>query len=175
MDKISIIVEDGVCVIDGVARLISMAGVPANVHAIQWYYGVGHIEHNDGTNHTFINDLTILQPLIDRWVAAEPPEPTLDVLKEMKVYAFRMEAVKRIAQQVPDWDTLSTIKTVAGLWASHLATDATVPQRVAKDIYLYVRNIVPGRVAAVSDEAALDAIDVTAADPFGDGTTPWPQ
>lgn len=174
MDKISIIREDNICIIDGEARAISMAGVPENVHAIQWYYGVGHIEHNDGRNHTFIDGLSILQPLIDRWEAAAPPAPTLAALKEMKVFAFRREAVRRIAQQVPDWDTLDTIKTVAGLWASHLAANATASQRVAKNIYLYVRDTVPGRVAAALDEAELDAIDSTAADPFGDGTAPWP-
>lgn len=74
---------------------------------------------------------------------------------------------------MPDWDTLDTIKTVAGLWASHVAANATAAQLTAKDIYLYVRNTAPAKLAAIATKTQLDAIDPTAADPFGDGT-PWP-
>ncbi len=70
MDKISIIPIDNVCIIDGVARKISMDGVADNIHAIQWDRGVGHVEHNDNTNHTFINDLAPFQMLIERWLEA---------------------------------------------------------------------------------------------------------
>ena len=78
-----------------------------------------------------------------------------------------------IAAQVPDWDSLDTIKTVAGLWASHLAANATAARTAAKDIYLYVRDTIPPKLAAVTSQAELQAIDPTAADPFGDGSF-WP-
>ncbi len=104
---------------------------------------------------------------------APPQGPSLDALVDAKRLDFIAEGVSRVALQVPDWDTLDTIKTVAGLWASHLAANATVAQTTAKDIYLYVRDTVPAKLAAVADQAELDAIDPTAADPFGDGT-PWP-
>ena len=101
------------------------------------------------------------------------PQPTLAELKNAKGAAFTTEGVTRIAAQVPDWDSLDTIKTVAGLWVSHLAANATAAQLTAKDIYLYVRDTVPAKLAAVTSQAELDAIDPTAADPFGDGTL-WP-
>ncbi|KKK91989.1 hypothetical protein LCGC14_2707410, partial [marine sediment metagenome] len=70
---------------------------------------------------------------------------------------FIAEGITRIAAQVPDWDSLETIKTVAGLWASHLAAKATPAQMTAKDIYLYVRNTVQSKLAAVTTQAELDA------------------
>ena len=93
--------------------------------------------------------------------------------KAAKRADFRIEGVLRVAAQVPDWNTLDTIKTVAGMWVSHLAMNATATQITARDIYLYVRNTVPPKVNAAANQAALDAIDPTASDPFGDGTI-WP-
>lgn len=104
---------------------------------------------------------------------APPLGPSLSELKNAKRAEFIAESVTRIAAQVPDWDTLDTVKTVAGLWVSHLATNATTAQLAAKDIYLYAKNIVPSKLATITDQAALDAVDPTATDPFGDGTL-WP-
>ena len=98
---------------------------------------------------------------------------TLDELRSNKKTEFIAEGVTRIAAQVSDWNPLDTIKPVAGLWVSHLAANATAAQLTAKDIYLYVRDTAPAKLAAVTTQAGLDAIDPTAADPFGDGT-PWP-
>ena len=107
----------------------------------------------------------------DEWLAWGPQ--ALSAHKMAKRGEFFAEGVTRIAAQVPDWDSLESIKTVAGIWVSHLATNATVAQTTAKDIYLYVKNTVPPKLAAVTTQAALDAIDPTAADPFGDGSL-WP-
>lgn len=102
-----------------------------------------------------------------------PPAPSLSELKVIKRREFVTEGIKRIAAEVPDWDSLETIKTVSGLWVSHLAANATAAQLTAKDIYLYVRDTVPPKIAAIADEVALAAVDPTATDPFGDGTL-WP-
>ena len=103
-----------------------------------------------------------------------PPQgPSLAELKTAKGTDFIAEGVSRVALQVPDWDSLDTIKTVAGLWTSHLAANATAAQTAAKDIYLYVRDTVPAKLAAVTTQGELDAIDPSAADPFGDGSL-WP-
>ncbi len=110
---------------------------------------------------------------VAKTVSVVPPPLVLAELKSAKRADFIAEGVTRIAAQVPDWDSLDTIKTVAGLWTSHLAANATVAQTVAKDIYLYARDTVPAKLAAVTTQAELDAIDPTAADAFGDGT-PWP-
>jgi hypothetical protein len=50
---------------------------------------------------------------------------------------------------------------------------ATAPMMLAKDVYLYLRDTVPAKLAGLAIQAELDAIDPSQADPFGDGTG-WP-
>ncbi|MCH8002967.1 MAG: hypothetical protein IIA34_15085, partial [Proteobacteria bacterium] len=159
--------------VDGVFRAVDLSTLDPNIHAVQWDGVVGHIEFKDRSPEQRIADISAFQSFIDAWTAAAPPPPTLAELKSAKGAAFSAEGVTRIAAQVPDWDSLEAIKTVAGLWASHLAANATAAQTVAKDIYRYVRDTVPAKLAAVATPAELDAIDPSTADPFGDGT-PWP-
>ena len=66
---------------------------------------------------------------------------------------------------MPDWDTLDTIKTVAGLWVSHLATNATAAQMTAKDIYLYIRDTALPKLAPLT-LTELQQVDPTATQPF---------
>jgi hypothetical protein len=115
----------------------------------------------------------LVDPVAKTLSVSQPPEILIEA-RTRKREAFITEAIVRIAAQVPDWDTLDAIKTVAGLWTSHLAANATPAQLVAKNIYLYVRDTVPAKLDAISDQAVLDAVDSTTADPFGDGT-PWPS
>ena len=85
--------------------------------------------------------------------------------------SFKAEGLRRIALQEPAWDTFETVALIASIWTRLGAP--SVAQVLAKDIYLYVRDTALPKLAAVTTQAALDAIDPTAADPFGDGT-PWP-
>ncbi len=143
-------------------KIVQIEAIPFPVHkAFQWI------------------DLTGITPVPEvGWAydgsnfIAPPPIP-LDDLKDIKTSEFFREGVRRVAIQVPDWDTLDTIKTVAGLWVSHLSTNATPPQIVAKDIYLYVRDNAIPRINAMTTEAELVTVDPTVDDPFGDGTL-WP-
>ena len=98
--------------------------------------------------------------------------PSLDPARAAKQAAFVAEGVARVAAQVPDWDSLETIKTVAGMWPAIAAT-ATPAQLAARDLYLFVRDTVPAKLAALTTAAAIAAVDPALADPFGDGT-PWP-
>ena len=98
--------------------------------------------------------------------------PSLDPQRAEKERESVPEGVARIAAQVPDWDTLEAIKAASGMWPAISAT-ATPAQIAAKDIYLFVRDTVPAKLAALTTEAEITAIDPTLADPFGDGTT-WP-
>ena len=102
-----------------------------------------------------------------------PPGLSLAGLKADKQQDFVTEGIKHIATQVPDWDSIEMIKTVSGLWVSHLVTSATPAQIKAKDIYLYIRDTVPPKIIAIATAAELAAVDPTVADPFGDGTA-WP-
>ena len=171
--RVTIIADDGKVGVDGVFRGVDLSTLDANIHAVQWDGVVGHIEFKDRRPEQRIADISAFQSFIDAWTAAAPPPPTLAELKSAKGAAFIAEGVTRIAVQVPDWDSLDAIKTVAGLWTAHLAANATAAQTVAKDIYRYVRDTVPAKLAAVATPAELDAIDPSTADPFGDGT-PWP-
>ena len=171
--RVTIIADDGKVGVDGVFRAVDLAALDPKIHAVQWDGAKGHVEYKDRSPETVLTDISPYQFFVDSWTAAAPPPPTLAGLKTAKAAEFIVAGVTRIAAQVPDWDTLEAIKTVAGLWASHLAANATAAQITAKDIYLYVRDTAPSKLAAVSSQAELDAIDPTAADPFGDGT-PWP-
>ena len=82
------------------------------------------------------------------------------------------EAVARIKAHVPDWDSIDKIKTVAGMWPS-LQAGASVQMIAAKDVYLFVKNTALPKLNAMTDQAAIRAVDPTNADPFGDGTL-WP-
>ena len=175
MARITIVPNDNIVIVDGEARTISMAGIDPTIHAVQWFDDVGEVEFNDGTPHATIINFAPFQVFVTRWTDAAPPPltpPTLDELKTVKNREFLAEVVKRVAAQVADWDSIETIKTVAGLWPAISAT-ATAAQVKAKDIYLYVRDTVPEKIAAIATEADLAAIDASAADPFGDGTL-WP-
>lgn len=172
MAKLTIIADDGVVGVDGVFRSVDLTGLDPDIHAVQWDGAAGEIEYRDGRPPKVMNDLASFQPLVDLWTAAAPPAPTLDELKALKRGAFMTEGLSRIALQVPDWDTIAAIKAVAGLWPAISGT-ANAAQLAAKDVYLYLRDTVPAKLAAVPSQAELDAIDVGATDPFGDGTV-WP-
>lgn len=92
--------------------------------------------------------------------------------KILKRKEFLKEAVVRIATQVPDWDSLDKIKTVAGMWPS-LQAGANASMIAAKDIYLYAKNTAIPKLNAMNSLSTINAVDPTAADPFGDGTF-WP-
>jgi len=173
MARITIIPDDGNVIVDGEARTVSMAGIDPTIHAVQWFDTAGEIEFNDGKPHEQIDDISPFQGFVQRWNNAATPPPTFAQLKALKRRDFVTEGVNRIAAQVPDWDSIETIKTVSGLWVSHLAANATAAQLKAKDIYLYVRDTVPPKIAAITIETDLAAVDPTVADPFNDGTV-WP-
>ena len=159
--------------IDGEARTVDLSSLDANIHAVQWDGAKGHIEYKDRSPEGVLTDISSFQQYIDAWTATADAPPTLAELKQAKGAEFIAEAVTRIAAQVPDWDSLESIKTAAGMWVSHLAANATAAQTKAKDVYLYLRDTVPDKLAAVPSQAELDAIDPAQADPFGDGAG-WP-
>ncbi len=93
-------------------------------------------------------------------------------VRKAKQMAFIEEGLSRIAAEVSDLNRLDSIKAVAAIWPE-ISTGARAVLATAKDIYLYVRDTVPPKLAAITTEAEIAAIDPTLADPFGDGT-PWP-
>lgn len=171
--NLTIIADDGIVAVDGVFRTVNLTTLDANIHAVQWNGTTGHIEYKDDSFNLDITDVTAYQTFIDAWTSAVEPPLTLNDNKTVKTAEFMDECLIRIVAQVSDWDSMEAIKTIAGIWDTHLATNATVAQTLAKDIYIYVRDTVPPKITAITTQVALDAIDPIVADPFGDGT-PWP-
>lgn len=130
----------------------------------------------DGGN--IVGRYSVLQPgIAEELLADNDPEILsleLGEIRAQKEAAFVVAGVIRIAAQVPDWDTVEQIKTVAGLWASHLVAGATAEQRKSMRIYRYLRDTVPARLNAVTTRTALDDIDPRATNPFG-LDAPWPS
>jgi len=174
MSRITIVPDDGNVLVDGEAREIDMTGIDPAIHAVQWFDTAGEIEYTeaDGRRNEQITDISPFQSFIDLWAAAAPDPPTLDDLKVLKIQDFITLGVSRIAVEVPDLDTLDSIKTVAAIWPE-ISAGARAVLTKAKDIYLYFNDIVPPKVNAMATEAEVDAVDPTLADPFGDGDL-WP-
>ena len=103
---------------------------------------------------------------------SQSPE-VLGGLKSDKFEEFKIETVIRMAAQVPAWDSFARIEFLLSISNLLNAAAMTAAQVLAKDILVYTRDTVPSKLAAVADQAALDGMDPTAADPFGD-STPWP-
>ena len=102
-----------------------------------------------------------------------PPGPSIADLKKAKRAEFNIEGVTRIAAQVPEWNSIDIVAYTVSISNLLNLGSMTAAQTLAKDIYLYVKNTVSTKLAAVTTKDALDAIDPTADDPFADGT-PWP-
>ena len=98
--RLTIIPVDKAAVNDGISYLdldLSGAGIPANVHALQWQDTSGIIEYSDLTQQT----ITVLPEWAERvlalWQAADdqarrpPPEPTTEQLLE-QTQALRQSA-----------------------------------------------------------------------------------
>ena len=171
--RVTIIADDGKVGVDGVFRVVDLSTLDANIHAVQWDGAAGHVEFKDGESNEAIDDLSPFQSFIDAWAAAASPPPTLDELKGVKRAEFKAETVVRMAAQVPAWDSFERIEFLLSIANLLNTANMTAAQTLARDILLYTRNTAIPKVNAVTTQAGLDAIDPTAADPFGDGTL-WP-
>ena len=93
--------------------------------------------------------------------------------KKAKRDEFRIEAVARMAAQVSAWNSFERIEFLLSISNMLDTSSMTAAQTLAKDILLYTKNTAIPKVNTTINQAALDIIDPTAADPFGDGTL-WP-
>ena len=74
--RVSVVIPDGMVIVDGVGRQVSMAGLESVLHAIQWDGAEGELEYGKPRNQNVaITDFTPYQFLIARWNAAAPPPP----------------------------------------------------------------------------------------------------
>ena len=109
----------------------------------------------------------------DGAIFAPPPPPPLTDVKRAKRQEFIDETVVRMSAQVSAWNSFERIDFLVSI-ANLLDTAAlTSAQALARDIFLFTKNTAIPKINAFATQAELDAIDPTAADPFGDGTL-WP-
>lgn len=82
--RVTVVKDDGVVCVDGVCYAgIDTTGLPATLHAMQWYDTYGEEEHADPVTRrpyvTQINSLTPYQGVLDQWQikheAAQQPAP----------------------------------------------------------------------------------------------------
>ena len=99
--KISIIVPDGIVVVNGIGRKVSMADVSPGVHAVQWRDGTGQVELSAPRQAIVdIDDLSPYQFLLDRWTAAAPP-PFVPPTKDEEVQRLLSDRVfKAMIQEI---------------------------------------------------------------------------
>ena len=108
---------------------------------------------------------------VAKTVVIDPSPQVISELKRTMADAFITEGVTRITAEVPEWDSFERIALLASVWNMLGAPNSA--QALARDIYLYVKTTVLPKLAPL-DLAGLQAIDPTAADPFGDGAA-WPS
>ncbi len=172
--RVTLIKDDNLVGVDREFREVDLSGLDEKIHAVQWNNGMGEIEYNGKAANEKFEDFSEYQQYVDAWTAAALPPPSIEELRTFKVFTdFFPEALVRISTIVPGWDDLVLLKLVDSLWDTHLVVNATPAQSKARDIYLYVRDTVPARLALIPNETALEAINAKAAEPFGQGF-PWP-
>lgn len=172
--RVTIIADDGKVGVDGVFRAVDLSALDPNIHAVQWDGVTGHIEFKDRSPEQQITAISAFRSFIDDWTAAAPPPPTLAKLKDAKFSDFQNETVVRMAVHVPAWDTFKEIQFLLSFDNLLNLSNSTSAQDSAIAVLKFTRDTVKAKLAAVTTQTELDAIDPTAADPFGDGT-PWPS
>lgn len=81
--QVTILKNDGVVVVDGVARTVDLSGMPEGVRVMQWYGDSGHMEYfDDQTANAAIETIAAIQSFIDLWSAAAPPAPPLPTAEQ---------------------------------------------------------------------------------------------
>ncbi len=85
---------------------------------------------------------------------------------------FKREALARIAAQVPAWDSFERIEFLLSIANLLNTANMNAAQTLAKDILVFTRDVAIPKIAGLT-VPQLQAIDVAADDPFGDGTL-WP-
>ena len=109
----------------------------------------------------------------DGMTFAPPPPLPLPIVKRAKRQEFIAETVVRMSAQVSAWNSFDRIDFLVSI-ANLLDTAAlTAQQTLARDIFLFTKNTAIPKINAFVTNDEVEAVDPTAADPFGDGT-PWP-
>lgn len=79
--RVTIIQNDNAVYVNGRAFTVDLSGFPADIHAVQWRDGAGHIEYKDGSVEP-ITSLDAYQEWVARWEAVKasadaivPPTP----------------------------------------------------------------------------------------------------
>lgn len=77
MQRLTIVADDSLVIVDGVGLKVDLTGLDPQIHAVQWKGTKGDVEwkeyDEDGNRHpnATITDVTPYQVFIDRWTAAK--------------------------------------------------------------------------------------------------------
>ncbi len=121
----------------------------------------GYLRTNDSINIPLVPGNADYDNVL-KWIAlgniADPDPDVLNKVKTAKIVEYKSEGVRRIGLQVSEWNTYDRIAFVASIW--NMLGTPSAPQTLARDIYVYVKNIAIPNVNTQVDIASVQAIDV---------------
>ncbi len=119
----------------------------------------GYTRTSDGASIPLAARNTDYQAVLE-WLQSNTADPDSNVIKlvrQKKIAEYGREGVRRIALQVPEWDTLDIVKVVASIWPQ--LNNHTAAQLAAKDTYVFVKNTVRSTINGMTDITAIQALD----------------
>jgi len=105
--------------------------------------------------------------------AINAPIQALEKAIRKKKWRFTLEAARRASLVDPTLDTVEELKAFKRMWQLNPPTNPTADQVKIKDIGVYATITVVSKIDGMADWVAVNAIDQTSDDPFGDGSV-WP-
>lgn len=83
--RVTIVKDDNIVIVDGVARVVDCSALPENFHALQWDGSRGEVEYaatrcghcgaRSKKGNDILSELGEYQVYVDRWKAAEEAKP----------------------------------------------------------------------------------------------------
>lgn len=123
---------------------------------------IGYIRAIDGASIPLAADNSDYQEVLE-WISqgniADADPNILALVKSAKIQEYKLEGLRLIGTQVPEWNSFDVVAFIASIW--NMLGTSNAQQAQAKDIYVYVKNTAIPNVNAQVDIASVQAIDVT--------------
>ena len=180
-DHITVIPADNLIIVNGTPLWFAFAA-PANVHAVQWHAGAGHVEYNDGTANTLLTEADyadMVAPFAALWeaekarLAAEKARlereanrpPTLEEARSAKlaeINAGYSAAMAQLQAGYPQEEVLS--------WERQAAQARELVQNPAADA-AFVRGLAAAKQITVEELCARILRNAAAWEPMAAALT----
>lgn len=129
--RVTIIQNDNAVYVNGRSFTVDLSGFPADIHAVQWRDGAGHIEYKDGSVEP-ITSLDAFQEWITRWEAVKaaadaivPPTPA-EIEAAQKLEAIAVARAEAQADNIVQYFVTHTPLECAAYVEDNTATLAAM-------------------------------------------------